>query len=70
MDYKQIKFRCPEADSFEKTKIALGGIAIYDSSGNLQSVICGCCGGTFSPYEVEIIRVFEWLPISSAILGE
>ena len=72
MIIKQVKFRCPDADVLEGTKTELGGIAIYESDlhEKPEYIICGCCGGTFEPDEVEIIRVMEWLPISEEILGE
>ena len=70
MDFKQIKFRCPKADTIESQKEVLGGIAAYDGFGVLQFVICGCCGGTFAPNEIEIVRKLDWIPISQAIIGE
>ena len=72
MIFKQVKFRCPDADSFEGTKTALGGIAVYehDLDKTPQYIICGCCGGLFEPEDFEIIRVLEWIPISTAIMGE
>lgn len=71
---KQVRFRCPDIDSIEGKKGILGGIAVYDgydfSDQNLKCVICGCCGGTFKPDEVEILRGLDWLSISNEILGE
>ena len=72
MIIKLVKFCCPDADTIEGTKTELGGIAVYDYDyeSTPQYVICGCCGGTFEPDEVKILRVLEWLPISEEILGE
>ena len=71
---KQVKFRCPDADTIESRKDVLGGIAVYEGELELdktpQYIICGCCGGTFEPEDVEIIRVLEWISISDEILGE
>lgn len=69
MDTKQVKFRA-KTDTIESQRGTLGGIALYNGFGELESVICGCCGGTFSPKEVEIVRKLEWIPISTAIIGE
>lgn len=70
MTVKQVIFRCPNADTIESQKKAIGGIAIYDVYDNLQGVICGCCGGIFKPSEMEIVRKLEWVPISQEIIGE
>ena len=72
MVIKQVKFRCPDADTVESRKHALGGIAVYkyDSDSDPEYVICGCCGGIFEPDDVEIIRTLSWIPISEEILGE
>lgn len=69
MEFKQVKFHCPDADTIEGRKDELGGIAAYEND-KLQYVICGCCGGIFEPDDVEILRKLEWLPISEEILGE
>ena len=69
MDFKQVRFIAPDVDTIESTKDALGGIAVYEYD-ELQYVICGCCGGSFEPDEVKILRVLEWIPISEAIKGE
>ena len=70
--YKQVNFRTPNVDTVERKKEALGGLAYYDSDLDKtpKYIICGCCGGIFFPEDFEIIRVFEWLPISDEILGE
>lgn len=71
MIVKQVIFRCPNTDVVESTKEELGGIALYEGlNEELQSVICGCCGGIFEPDDVEIIRKLEWLSISQEIIGE
>ena len=72
MIFKQVKFRCPDVDTIERKKDALGGIAVYarELDKTPQYIICGSCGGLFVPEDFELIRVMEWLPISSAILGE
>lgn len=72
MTYKQVKFRTPNVDTVESKKEALGGLAYYES--NLDKtpkyIICGCCGGLFVPEDFEVIRVYEWIDISEAIIGE
>lgn len=72
MEFRQVKFRCPNADTIESKKPALGGIAVYEREldKDPQYIICGCCGGRFKPNEVEILRKYEWIPISEAIMGE
>ena len=72
MIFKQVKFRCPDADTAESRRDELGGIAVYESELDQKPsyIICGCCGGTFEPDEVEIIRKLEWISISTAIMGE
>jgi len=72
MIVKQVKFRCPNVDTIESKQHALGGIAVYehDLDKTPQYIVCGCCGGLFVPKDFEIIRVLEWLPISTAIMGE
>jgi len=70
MNVKQVEFHCSTADTIESTKGKIGGIALYDDHNHLQCVICGCCGGIFEPNEVTIIRKFDWLSISEAIVGE
>ena len=69
---KQVKFRCPNVDTVERKQDAIGGIAVYENELDKtpQYVICGCCGGTFEPDEVKILRVLEWIPISEEILGK
>jgi len=72
MIFKQVKFRCPDVDTVERKKDALGGIAVYEGELDKtpQYIICGCCGGLFAPEDFELLRVMEWLPISEEILGE
>ena len=68
---KQVKFRVPNVDTIEGKQHALGGIAVYEHDlDKPQYIICGCCGGLFVPEDFEIIRVLEWMPISTAIMGE
>ena len=69
MEAKQVKFRAL-SDTIESTKDSIGGIGIYNGWGQLQYVICGCCGGIFEPKEVEIVRGLEWVPLSAEIIGE
>lgn len=62
--WKQVQFKDPDG------KI-LGGIAFYERNHNLKEVICGCCGCTFDPNEVEIIQVYEnWINLSDEIIGD
>ena len=70
METRQVKFRCPNADTIESTKKEIGGIALYNGFEQLQGVICGCCGGIFKPEEIEIVRRLDWVPLSAEILGE
>lgn len=54
---KQIKFRDDEA--------IFGGILTDDNT-----IICGCCGGTFEKNEVEILEIYDsWIDLSSEIIG-
>ena len=69
MSIEQVKFRCPNSDTIESKKDALGGIAIYEGY-KLKGVVCGCCGGLFEPEEIEIIEELPWVPISDEIIGE
>ena len=72
MIIKQVKFCCPEADTIERTKTEIGGIAVYESEFDKdpQYIICGCCGGIFESDDAKILRKLDWIPISTAILGE
>ena len=55
---KQIKFRDVEA--------VFGGILTDDNT-----IICGCCGGTFDKDEVEILEIYdEWVDLSPEIIGD
>ena len=55
---KQIKFR--------DDGVILGGILIDDNT-----IICGCCGGTFERDEVEILEIYDtWVDLSSTIIGD
>lgn len=68
MYFKQIQFRVDDADTIESKRLN-GGIGVYDC-GELQYVICGCCGGMFDKEDITFIRALEWIPISEAIKGE
>ena len=74
MVVKQVRFRCPAVDTIEGEKAILGGIAVYNGydfgENHLECVICGCCGGTYKPEDVEILRGLDWISISDEILGE
>lgn len=55
---KQIKFRDVEA--------VFGGILTDDNT-----IICGCCGGTFAKDEVEILEIYnDWVDLSPEIIGD
>lgn len=69
MEFKQVIFRCPNVDVIERKRDRIGGIGIY-KHGELRGVICGCCGGKFKPYEVEVLNVLSWIPISSEIMDD
>ena len=32
--------------------------------------VCGCCGSTFEPEDIEIVEKFEWKDIQDAIKSE
>ena len=66
--WKQVQFKDPEGQ-------ILGGIALYeeqtDGVMDLRQVICGCCGCTFDPDEIEIIQVYgNWINLSDEIIGD
>ena len=67
----QVKFQCGEKDY---NKI-LGGIAKLDNDGNIEYIICGCCGGVFEKDDIYDgifqFSVYEnWIDISQEILGD
>ena len=69
---EQVKFRIVNNDVGDTNEV-LGGIAIFDDyDSTLINVICGCCGGTLEPDDVEIIEVYEddWVNLSDEILGD
>ena len=72
--YKQVKFVDNTLPTEEQE--ILGGIAAYKQENEnkepeLLFVICGCCGGTFEPDEVEIITTYhDWMNLTEAIVGE
>lgn len=67
---EQVRFRIVNTDVGDTNEV-LGGIAIYEDDTHLINVICGCCGGTLEPDDVEIIEVYEddWVNLSEKILG-
>lgn len=69
MEYKQVQFRVDGADTIE-SKRTNGGIGVYDRYGELEYVICGCCGGLFNKKDVTFVRALEWVSISDKIKGE
>lgn len=72
--YKQVKF-IDKTVSLKEQEI-LGGIAAYQQEDEndepkLLFVICGCCGGTFEPDEIEIITVYQyWVDLTEMIIGD
>ena len=72
--YKQVKFI--DKTVSPKEQEILGGIAAYQQEDEndepkLLFVICGCCGGTFEPDEVEIITVYHhWINLTETIIGD
>lgn len=68
--YKQIKFRVTDSSIGDHNEI-LGGIGIFNDENNLVEVICGCCGGTLEPCDIEIIEVYKnWMDLSETIIGD
>lgn len=66
--WRQVQFKDPDGE-------ILGGIALYEEQTDgvmeLKKVICGCCGSTFEPDEVEIIQVYgNWIDLCNEIIGE
>lgn len=57
MKIKQIKFREDEA--------IIGGFLVDDNT-----IICGCCGGTFEKDEIEILEIYDsWVDLNCEIIG-
>ena len=50
----------------------IAGIAIYnDVDDEMETIICGCCGGMIDPKDVKVTRHFKmWMPLVDAIIGE
>lgn len=71
--YKQVKFVDNTLPAEEQE--ILGGIAAYkqedeNEEPELLFIICGCCGGTFEPKEVEIITTYDdWVNLTDTIVG-
>ena len=58
--FKQIKF-------IDDDNVIRGGIIDTDTN----TIICGCCGGTFELDEIEIIDIYDdWVDLTYAILGD
>ena len=71
--FEQVKFRVsnPMLVSEGEEGLIYGGIGCYDDDGNLNYVICGCCGSVFDPEDVEILQKYNhWIDICEAIIGE
>ena len=51
-----------------------GGIGEYaeiEDEEILVRVICGCCGGTFEPEEIEVLDKYDiWVNLSEEIMGD
>lgn len=68
--YRQIKFMITDS-SLDDAGTVLGGIAHYDENDNIEYVICACCGGTFSPDEIVILKKYTyWVDFSHTIIDE
>ena len=75
MVYRQVSFKIASPDLYDADDkdLVYGGIAAYEELADdyiLQFVICGCCGSVFEPEDIKIIRIFSWINISDAIIGE
>lgn len=69
-EFHQVSFKIISKDlQDEDPNHLFGGIACYGGD-NLQFVICGCCGGVFEPEDIRVVRVFRWIDICDAIIGD
>ena len=63
--WKQIKFK------WGIDELGNYGFGKFDENGNLEEVICGCCGSTFELDEIQVIKVYDWwVPLEEFIKGD
>lgn len=72
--FHQIRFKVIAPDLMDEGENIFGGIGEYAEIENeeiLIRVICGCCGGTFEPNEIEVLDKYDtWIDLTETIVGD
>lgn len=71
--FHQIRFKVIVPDLMDEGENIFGGIGEYaeiEDEEILIRVICGCCGGTFEPNEIEVLDKYDtWIDLTETIVG-
>ena len=72
--FHQIRFKVIVPDLMDEGENIFGGIGEYaeiEDEEILIRVICGCCGGTFEPNEIEVLDKYDtWIDLTETIVGD
>lgn len=72
--FHQIRFKVIAPDLMDEGENIFGGIGEYaeiEDEEILIRVICGCCGSTFEPNEIEILDKYDtWIDLTETIVGD